>query len=268
MLIVDSQIHLWKGNQAPPHHWRAPYTMEQAIRDMDIAGVDRAVVCPAIWDPDSNAYAVEAARAHPNRLATLGWFDVTQPADVGLVRRFVSQPGMLGLRFVLMTPQQLSALSEGGLDWIWASADALGLPVGLIAPPQVYGDIVRIAERFPGIRLLLDHILIAHWEKAPEAAARLDDILAFARLPNVAVKVSGAPSMATDDYPFPSIHPVLKRTFEAFGPRRTFWGTDITRMTCSWHECVQLFTDELEWLEGDDLKWVMGRGVCEWIGWS
>jgi hypothetical protein len=28
-----------------------------------------------------------------------------------------------------------------------------------------------------------------------------------------------------------------------------------------------MFTEEMPWLEGDDLEWVMGRGVCEWIGW-
>jgi hypothetical protein len=29
-----------------------------------------------------------------------------------------------------------------------------------------------------------------------------------------------------------------------------FWGTDITRMPCSWRQCVTLFTEELPWLKG------------------
>jgi hypothetical protein len=28
-----------------------------------------------------------------------------------------------------------------------------------------------------------------------------------------------------------------------------------------------MFTEELPWLRGDDLEWVMGRGICEWLGW-
>ena len=28
-----------------------------------------------------------------------------------------------------------------------------------------------------------------------------------------------------------------------------------------------MFTEELPWLAGDDLAWVMGRGICEWLGW-
>jgi hypothetical protein len=37
----------------------------------------------------------------------------------------------------------------------------------------------------------------------------------------------------------------LHRCFDAFGPERMFWGTDITRMHCTWRQCVTLFTEEL-----------------------
>ena len=33
-------------------------------------------------------------------------------------------------------------------------------------------------------------------------------------------------------------------------------------MPCTYRECVSLFTEELPWLKGEDLEWVMGRGVC------
>ena len=41
-----------------------------------------------------------------------------------------------------------------------------------------------------------------------------------------------------------------------------FWGTDITRMHCTWRQCVTLFTEELPWLKGRDLDLVMG-GVAQ-----
>jgi hypothetical protein len=28
-----------------------------------------------------------------------------------------------------------------------------------------------------------------------------------------------------------------------------------------------MFTDEIPWLSESDKEWIMGRGVCEWIGW-
>ncbi len=39
-------------------------------------------------------------------------------------------------------------------------------------------------------------------------------------------------------------------------------------MPCSYRQCVTLFTEELPWLKGRDLDLVMGRAVCEWIGWK
>ena len=58
------------------------------------------------------------------------------------------------------------------------------------------------------------------------------------------------------------------RLYDAFGPARWFWGTDITRMPCPWRQCVTLFTEELPWLRGWDLELVMGRALCDWIGWK
>jgi hypothetical protein len=46
-----------------------------------------------------------------------------------------------------------------------------------------------------------------------------------------------------------------------------FWGTDLTRMPCTYYECITLFTEHLPWLQGEDLEWVMGRGICAWLDW-
>ena len=71
MMIVDAQIHLWAKGKPSAHHRQTPYLKEQALAAMDEAGVDRAVVHPVMWDPDSNELAVEAARAHP--IASQSW---------------------------------------------------------------------------------------------------------------------------------------------------------------------------------------------------
>ncbi len=267
MKITDAQIHLWNGETAPPHHWRAPFTFERALQEMDEAGVDRVVNCPAIWDPAANDYSVEAALARPDRFATMGWFPLDAPGDVSLVEDWMSKPGMLGLRFVLYAPQAGDILGSGALDWLWDAANRRSLPVGLMVMPQHLPLIGDIAGRFPDMRLLMDHLVISPFEKLPEAAAHLDTLLDLARLPNVAVKATGIQSMATDDYPFSSTHALLRRTFDAFGAERLFWGTDITRLHCTWSEAMSMFIDELPWLKGRDLELVMGEGVSNWIGW-
>ena len=29
-----------------------------------------------------------------------------------------------------------------------------------------------------------------------------------------------------------------------------------------------MFTEELDWLTGDDKDWIMGRALLDWIGWD
>lgn len=267
MNIVDAQIHLWEGPNAPPHHWRAPYTMETALRDMDEAGVDAAINCPAIWDPEANGYAEVAARAHPKRFATMGWFPLDGAANETLVDASLQQTGVLGLRFVLVSPQRCEQLRTGALDWLWDAAHQRELPMGLIVPPSHLPDVGDIAARFPRMRLLIDHMAIGPAALLPEAAAHMDTLLALARHPNIALKATGVPSMAVDAYPFASTHPVVRQAFDAFGADRLFWGTDITRMRCSWRECVTLFTEALPWLKGHALERVMGAALRDWLRW-
>lgn len=268
MRIIDAQIHLWEGETAPPHHFRAPFGIEDALRGMDATGVHGAVNCPALWDAGSNAYAIQAAKAHPDRFATLGWFDLAMPPDEAFVTRFLAEPGMLGLRFVLFSPEDQDRLKDGALDWIWDLAHRLELPIGLMVPPPLYAEVGRIAESYPGMRLLLDHVGMGPMDKLPAAAEKLPAFLALAKHPNIALKATGVPAIATDAYPFASTHELLHRCFDAFGPARMFWGTDITRMKPNWDENRRYFMDELPWLAGDDLEAVMGRSIARWIGWT
>src|SRR5437773_3591865 len=99
MLIVDAQIHLWKKGTPSAHHRQEPYFAEQAIAGMDAAGVNRALIHPVLWDPDSNELAVDAVRKYPDRFAIMGWFYLDDPNGRDIVAHSKERPGMLGLRF-------------------------------------------------------------------------------------------------------------------------------------------------------------------------
>ena len=83
MLIVDAQIHLWNaGNPSSPTHRQVPaYTKDDALKEMDAAGVDAAVLHPPSWDPNANELAIEAARQHPDRFAILGFFPLDKSGE-------------------------------------------------------------------------------------------------------------------------------------------------------------------------------------------
>jgi hypothetical protein len=174
---------------------------------------------------------------------------------------------MLGLRFATLKPAETNWLVDGTMDWLWPAAERAGLPVGLLDPNRLK-KVAEIAARHPGLKLLIDHMARPRGSLDDAGWADVGDLAALAKFPNVAVKATGAPSYSSDPYPYRNIHEYLQQIFDAFGPQRMFWGTDITRMPCTWRQCITMFTEELPWLKGKDLDLVMGRALCDWIGWK
>jgi L-fuconolactonase len=275
MHIVDSQVHLW-GADTPDRPWppgRAaqaqkpyPVTREALLLQMDLAGVRRIVIVPPSWEGDRNDLALAAARLHPDRFAVMGRIALEKPESRTLVADWKKQPGMLGMRLTFHTELQRPWLTDGTADWLWPAAEKAGIPLMVLVPGSL--DVLdRIAERHPGLKLIIDHVGLNRLQKGPNVFEDLPQVCSLAKRPNIAVKASGMPSLSHESYPFRDLHPYIQRLIDAFGPRRTFWGTDLTRMPCTYYECITLFTAHLPWLKGEDLEWVMGRGVCEWLGW-
>ena len=265
MPIIDAQVHMWTKGQTLPPHRATPYLVDEVLRDMDAAGVDGAVIHPPSWDADSNEQAVEAARTHPKRFAILGHFPLEQASSRDLVATWNKRPGMLGLRFSFMRPHQRDLMTNGSIDWLWPAAEKAGLPVALLVPDHM-PEVGKIAARHPGLKLMVDHMGTLRGAKGDAAFPNMQQLITLARHPNVAVKLTGGPFYADDAYPFKSLHKHYRAMYDAFGPRRLFWGTDITKMPCTWKECVTHF-QEIDWLPAADKKLIMGDAMCDWIGW-
>jgi predicted TIM-barrel fold metal-dependent hydrolase len=269
--VIDAQVHLWSKTVVPTsglHRKVARFTAEELLAEMDTAGVDAAVIHPPLgWDGDANAVAVAAAQRYPDRFAVLGGFALDRPENRKLIHGWRNQKGMMGLRWPFLLEEQQRWLYDGSLDWLWPAAEQEGLPIAMLGGlfPKKFRE---IAEQHPRLQLILDHCGLNRRGRDALAFIHLDELLALAELPNVAVKATGAPHYSTQAYPFSNIQDGLHRIYDAFGPKRFFWGTDITRMPCSYRQCVTFFTEELPWLQGNELEDVMGRSLCAWIGWD
>jgi predicted TIM-barrel fold metal-dependent hydrolase len=100
MLIVDAQVHTWAAS-TPERPWPdgvephrpVPLGTHDLLREMDAAGVDRAVIVPPSWEGGRNDLALAAARSDPDRYAVMGripldalptWAAASASGSVGL----------------------------------------------------------------------------------------------------------------------------------------------------------------------------------------
>jgi predicted TIM-barrel fold metal-dependent hydrolase len=185
------------------------------------------------------------------------------------LKRWRDRPGMLGVRLTFHRDADRPWLTDGTADWFWPEAERHGIPVMVHAPERL-PEVAEIAARHPGLSIIVDHMGFARDTMDERIEPAVDRINALARRSNVSVKVSALPCFSSERYPFKNLHEPLRRVIDAFGPQRTFWGSDITRVpkTCSYRQVVTHFTEELDFLSPGDLEWVMGRGLAECLRWA
>ena len=272
MQIVDLQIHLWENARMSPQHRQIPtYNVDDALKEMAEAGVDAAVIHPpSTLGEGPNAQAVEAVKAHPDKFCILGNFDLAGPEPRGDRPELAAAAGHARLPLHVQ-PAASAELVVGRLA---------RLVLGRLRARKAAGrpDGRRASRRSRPDRRATSRSQIAYRPSRPRrrgrfgkddaAFANLGDMLALAKHPNLAVKLSGAPSYSSEPYPYRNIHKYIRQIVDAFGAQRCFWGTDITRMPCSYRQCVTMFTEELPWLQGRDKELVMGDAVCDWLGWK
>jgi L-fuconolactonase len=242
------------------------FSAAEMLAEMATAGVDRAVIVPPGWAPDGNGQAQRMAGEYPGRFAVMGRLDITEKGWEQQLETWLQHPHMLGARMSFSGPYFTPWLDMPALDDFWSRCERLGIPC-MILLPGMAPRFTPIAERHPGLTIIVDHMARLVPPGGPERWTDLDDLLALARFPNVHVKASSAPNYSVEPYPYADIHGHLRRIFDAFGPRRMFWGSDITRLRGSYRDCVRLFTEALDFLSADDREWVMGRGLSQALKW-
>ena len=265
LTIVDAQVHIWGGGKPTPVQRQEPFSKDQLWQEMSAAGVSRAVLVPPTWDPAGNAVSLAAAREHPDRFAVMGLIDLGEPRPE-LVENWKKQPGMLGVRLFLATPQATARIKDGSADWFWPVAERADLAVMMHAG-GLLPAILPLAQRHPRLRICIDSLGAPLRSNNEAAFADLPHLLALAKLPNVSVKAEGLPSLSTEPYPYKNLHGYLRQIYDAFGPQRLFWGSDLTRMKMPYGQVVAAVSEGLPWLSDRDRELIMGRAVADWIGW-
>jgi predicted TIM-barrel fold metal-dependent hydrolase len=155
MLIVDSQVHIWAAHtpqrpwpaadpNLPAAHKPQPITANDLLREMDAAGVDRAVLISPVFEGARNDVVITAARAHPDRFTVMGRFDPDAPGARDIVESWRDEPAVRGVRFTFHRPHQRPWLVEGQLDWLWAHAERHNLPAMLLVAHHDLRNAIRV----------------------------------------------------------------------------------------------------------------------------
>jgi L-fuconolactonase len=230
--IIDAQIHEPKAPIALVGQELDLATLvdvEMAREAMDAIGVDVALAVT------SEVFINLALKRYPERFAGVVTFDHNHPDLPGEVARVRQLRGVVAGRALVGDWRDATIRPEfesGAFDPIFAAAEQVGLPI-FVSTHGWASAMARVAERHPGLVLIIDHIGVSQHPVSPpndDPWGRFPDLLALARFENVNVKLCGAPLLSSQDYPYSDVWPYLDQLFDAFSFDRVMWGSDYTRM--------------------------------------
>jgi len=274
--VVDAQVHVWLpedperpwppggAERARAMHRHEPISGAALLAEMKEAGVDRAVLVPPFFEGYRNDFAVACATEAPESFRVMARVDL-RTGDPGEVRELLRNPVVAGVRLVFL-PADAGQVDDPSAEWLWTFAEEEDVPVMLLASGQLpaLGDVARA---HPGLRLAVDHLGLTGQHTDAAIGPEIADLVALAQLDNVSVKATAAPCYSTEAYPYPALHPFLRQLFDAYGPERLFWGSDLSRLRGSYPDLVRLFREDLDFLSPADVEAVMGRSLLTWLDW-
>jgi L-fuconolactonase len=273
---IDAQVHSYERNH-PERPWAGTLvgpdemTGDQMVAAMDAVGVDAAVlVSPFAFYRYDPSYVLEVEAKHPDRFCLVKPVDPNDPAIAENIADWKSKKGTVGVR-LLFQDSFATDPADPGLNRVLAAAAKNSLAVNVQAPTRL-DQIAQLVARNPDTQIVIDHLgLMQPFEPpaSPEPWANLPKVLALAKYPNVAIKITGACTLSHEPFPYKDIWEPLDRIFSAFTLDRCLWGTDWTRAIkiLTYKQGVDAFRMNDKLSDSDKAK-LMGGTASKIYKWS
>jgi predicted TIM-barrel fold metal-dependent hydrolase len=237
-----------------------PTTHEMLIAAMDEAGVHKAAVVQAstAYGHD-NSYVADAVAAHSERFTGVFSVDVLAPDAVAKMRYWMDR-GLTGLRLFTTgstMPGQATWFSDPRTYPAWGHAADAGIPVCMQMTPQGFPQLRELLDRFPKVRVILDHLARPQLVDGPPYGAD-QGFFELARYPNVFLKVTPLNYMPPD-WGKATPESFFGKLVAEFGAQRLAWGSNFPATAGTLKDNFAQARKALASLSAADQEWTFGR---------
>jgi L-fuconolactonase len=245
MQRTDAHHHFWQPARGDYEWLRAdvpavaplvrdylPDALAPLLRAHDVT---RTVLVQAAESVAETAFMLGLAEANDFVAGVVGWVDLTQEDAASTLERLAANPRLKGVRPMLQDLPEDDWILRAPRPEAIRTLQDLGLRFDALVKPRQLAPLLRFAQAWPGLPVVIDHAakppLASAWNDAPMQAWRRD-MAALAAAPQVSCKLSGlltelpavdaaSPALATL-----RLRPVVDALLGWFGPERLMWGSD------------------------------------------
>jgi predicted TIM-barrel fold metal-dependent hydrolase len=209
----------WSVERPTPH--------EALVAAMKEAGVDKAAIVQAstAYGHD-NSYVAEAIAKYPGRFTGVFSVDVLAPDAVEKMKLWIGK-GFSGMRLFTTgstMPGQATWFDDPRSFAAWEYAGKAGIPVCMQMTPQGFPQLRGLIERFPNVRMILDHLARPKLVDGPPYAADRE-FLELAKYPTVFLKLTPL-NVSPADWGKATPQTWFRTLIDRFGADRIAWGSN------------------------------------------
>lgn len=249
---IDAHVHVWTRDMAryplakgfaPGQMRPASFTPEQLLAEARPCGVERIVLIQVGFYGYDNSYMLDTMARFPGVFSGVAVIDENgRPAAA---MRHLKRCGVRGFR---IRPGSPGWLDTPGMNAMWECGAEENLALCPLMNPGALPALDRMCRRHPETPVVIDHFarVGAGGEIRGEDVRQL---CAMAAHPRVHVKLSAFYALGKRQPPYLDLIPMIRRLYDAFGPRRLMWATDGPYQLQTGHTyraSLELIRDRLE----------------------
>jgi len=237
-----------------------PVDSERMIAAMDQAGIAKSALVQASTSyTHDNSYIADAVAAQPGRFTGVFSVDVCAGDAPDRIHHWLSR-GLTGLRIFIAG--HTAAAKDAHLDDprsfpVWETARDAGIPVCVQLRSANLPQLVAMLERFPGVRVILDHMARPAIAEGPPYAAAAS-LFSLARHENLYLKLT-THNVRESRAGKATAESFFGRVVREFGAPRIAWGSNYPASEGGLAEILAEAKAALASLSAADRDWIFSR---------
>jgi predicted TIM-barrel fold metal-dependent hydrolase len=237
-----------------------PTSYETMVKEMDAAGVARsAIVQASTAYGHDNSYVAEAIAAYPKRFTGVFSVDVLAPDAVDKMKHWIGR-GFSGMRLFTTgstMPGQATWFADPSTFPAWEYAGEAGIPVCMQMTPQGFPQLRGLMDRFPKVRIILDHLARPQLTDGPPFAAD-QPFFDLAKYGQVFLKVTPV-NVEPKDWGKATPASFFGAVVAAFGASRIAWGSNFPATAGPLSAILNKAQAAFSFASEEDREWIFGK---------
>jgi L-fuconolactonase len=260
MIAIDAHQHFWspaRGDYgwmelsealAPLRRDCLPHHLEPLLRRLHI---DRTVLVQAAPTVEETDFLLDLAADHASIAAVVGWVDFEDRSHIRHLERFRSHPKFAGVRPMIQDIPDVDWMLSSAHHWAFDAVIALDLTFDALGFPAHMENFLRLFNRYPAMRVVIDHGLKPAIRRPETAQAWRRGIARLASETTACCKLSGLVTEAEPGWTVDEIRPYVEHLIACFGPQRLMWGSDwpVLELVSSyeqWHATARALVEDAD----------------------